>query len=574
MRSRRIRIPSNTPIIGIPSNTTIRSRRNRRIQQVLSINNQQQQPRRSLRIRNRLLARIIANAPIRTRRDRTRKNLLKNIKGATYNFKKGIKEFYIISHMTYYNCIFTCIVHYLEFIKNQKAAIYLNNARISELGVNLKKCVKKFCKKSENYKNIDFNDLDELMPAILEYFLIKRKLKLFVEIRSLKFSVIKIFENSLHTKEHTIHIRVCNDNSKKHAQLLIPKKEIREDLMKLLKFKYDTFQPQEIIQSSEVTLIKDPISYNYYIKENDENSRMFSSISEFEQYAFDNNINIFSSRNLSFIEYAINKPPRKKKFVYEKNVDNFFGFYDIECFSNGGIQIPFAIKLVYKFRSPLNNKVLINDVVFWGTTCINEFFDFIRDNKNIFKDIILYAHNQRKYVGFLLVKFLIYYPDVKIISKNMLINNGGFIKFSAKFKNSFKVDFNCSYSLLPFSLKFLGDGFNVEHKKLDFDIEEYAKKWFDYKDEILKYLHNDTYCGFEIMEKLQEFYESEGVKLKDMCTGPSAAVSIFMKNFWNAAHKLPILKEPYERIVKNTYLGGRVECNKIGVITSNKSENN
>lgn len=477
------------------------------------------------------------------------------------NFKKGMKDYYIISHRTYENCVFTCIKQYLLFASgDKKQVLNMSNKEICVQGSRFKTCIENYV--SSHFGPIDFNNLNDLLPAII-YYLEKKNILVTIYLHSIKFSVIKVFKNSKNIKGLEIHLRIYN----KHAQLLLRERELNPELLQIISEKYHIYQLQAI-KYENAEIIKDPLNRQYYFE-----NQTFNTLSEFEEYAFRNDVNIFNVEQLNKIQY--NKP---KTTEDKKSVENQFkrklvkiGAYDIETFSilEQGIQVPFALGVCY-------GKGLVK--IFWGTLCVIEFFEFIRANPLVFRNMTLYAHNQSKFDGFLLFKYLVHFPNwLEIVSKNILIVNNGILKFTLRFtygsKNeTFQVDFKDSFRMLPTSLHVLGKSFNVEHKKLDFDIEQEAKNWQDpvVKERIIKYLEHDTLCLYEIIEEMELFFSQENLNLGDLVTIPSATVQIFIDQFWDQdKYPLPILKQPYERILRNIYQGGRNEAFYIGNYPSN-----
>lgn len=112
-----------------------------------------------------------------------------------------------------------------------------------------------------------------------------------------------------------------------------------------------------------------------------------------------------------------------------------------------------------------------------------------------------------------------------------------------------------SYAMLPESLKKLSIAFDVEHKKLEFDIESGVKQM---DKQAVKYLHNDCLALYEVIQKYIEFAGIEKLKL--------TIASQSLQDFVDMTQaKLDLIQMPEKEekdFRKNFYVGGRVEVYK------------
>lgn len=174
-----------------------------------------------------------------------------------------------------------------------------------------------------------------------------------------------------------------------------------------------------------------------------------------------------------------------------------------------------------------------------------EFLNMI-DRKE-YKGWKFYAHFGGRYdFLFMLEDILNRQTDVRMIPVN-----GKLIKIMVTTAKS-RFTLCDSYALLPDSLKNLTHGFNVEHKKKDFDVKQTMRK---NDPRMLKYLENDCIGLYEV---LSTFFAS------DFCVHPkdtiaSQALDTFRSIFApGELHKIRC----EESFRENFYSGGRVEVYK------------
>jgi hypothetical protein len=111
-----------------------------------------------------------------------------------------------------------------------------------------------------------------------------------------------------------------------------------------------------------------------------------------------------------------------------------------------------------------------------------------------------------------------------------------------------------SYALLPASLKALGEAFQTEHKKRDFDVT----RGFDITDpEAVKYLEHDCLCLYEV---LTSFLSNDFIHSAQY-TIASQAMNTFRQDFFpSEMYRMNLIEEDIFR--NEFYSGGRVEVFK------------
>jgi hypothetical protein len=170
-------------------------------------------------------------------------------------------------------------------------------------------------------------------------------------------------------------------------------------------------------------------------------------------------------------------------------------------------------------------------VHFWGDNCTEKFVSFLKSLK---KKYIMLAHNGGRFDAM----FLLQYIDTGTIK----IINGRIAEFKL-----FGHIVRDSLLILPMPLK--------DYKKDEIDYDKFERENREKnKSEIVEYLSDDCLFLFDLVFA---FYNKFGRKL----TVGSAAINE-LKKF----HPFERIGESHDKIFRQFYYGGRVECFKTGII--------
>lgn len=120
-----------------------------------------------------------------------------------------------------------------------------------------------------------------------------------------------------------------------------------------------------------------------------------------------------------------------------------------------------------------------------------------------------------------------------------------------------------SSGLFPFSLKKLGESFDVQHKKLDVDVELFSKV----TKKMLKYMEYDCRCLAECLKKYSEteFVNEIGLSLTRSGQSFKILKEFFLKDF-------PTLPRSIEFFARNALYGGRTEIFEPSHKSKNKND--
>lgn len=197
---------------------------------------------------------------------------------------------------------------------------------------------------------------------------------------------------------------------------------------------------------------------------------------------------------------------------------------------------------------------------------------------NNYDNEIIYIHN----INFDGILILNYISNAEL-DVELLIRDMNIYKIIIK-KNNKKVDFRCSYKLLPESLKNIAKTFRIGEKssfpylfssyenlkyigetpeKIFFNSEEdyqfFKKKdFFDFKKESIKYCKNDVNITSIFVQKIKEIINEFDIDIKNCYSAPSLSLKIFIKKFNNNRLSFNI-KENIDKIIRKSYHGGRCE---------------
>ena len=181
------------------------------------------------------------------------------------------------------------------------------------------------------------------------------------------------------------------------------------------------------------------------------------------------------------------------------------------------------------------------------------FDEFIYYLKAFFPADTIYAHNGGKYDNRYLLEYL-KGNDYKV-SRIFYINNG--LIFTLEL-GSKKYKFRDSFHLLPRSLASISSSFEVEHKKKDFNMNEWRDQGYPITEKLREYLKDDCRALYESLEIFVKTFD-----IKPKLTIASTAFSVVLATKYRNLPLRKILKnymtKDQEDFVRESYKGGRVE---------------
>jgi len=181
------------------------------------------------------------------------------------------------------------------------------------------------------------------------------------------------------------------------------------------------------------------------------------------------------------------------------------------------------------------------------------FDEFIYYLKAFFPADTIYAHNGGKYDNRYLLEYL-KGNDYKV-SRIFYINNG--LIFTLEL-GSKKYKFRDSFHLLPRSLASISSSFEVEHKKQDFNMNEWRDQGYPITEKLREYLKDDCRALYESLEIFVKTFD-----IKPKLTIASTAFSVVLATKYRNLPLRKILKnymtKDQEDFVRESYKGGRVE---------------
>lgn len=248
------------------------------------------------------------------------------------------------------------------------------------------------------------------------------------------------------------------------------------------------------------------------------------------------------------------------------NVNSF----DIEAFLKEGYYTPYCVSFFFK-NKPYSFYINKNDVIFDSIVFILNSID---------KKEVFYIHNL-KFDGTLIIYNLSKYNQFKI---NAIMENKEFYLLEIS-SNEKKIEFRCSYKLLPLSLQKISFGFIKTHLKIDYpydfinsktlfwkkEIPEHyfkSKEGYDKYMEILDieiftkiYCENDCYITKIFVEKISKIFISNfniDIIKDNILSTPSLSFTTFYKRF-NKKKVLKYIEKEKELYIRDSYFGGRCE---------------
>lgn len=239
----------------------------------------------------------------------------------------------------------------------------------------------------------------------------------------------------------------------------------------------------------------------------------------------------------------IPKLPEKKE-----KLDRFF-VYDIESYSkkikDRNIHVPYGVSV-----SLIENDEIIEVKNIVKTHEIYEqLCEFILKHSRQ-KEEIIYAHNGGKYDN-------IFMKSMKNMKIKSCIKVAGSVKqIKIKYKTII-IDFRDSYSLIPLSLKKAGESYKVK-EKLDFDIKNKDKDFFDSTNEWIPYMQQDTVTLSEVLIKHKQVLKTENINILDYLGAPGIAWATLLSNCIYLADQY-IPKNLYtQKFFRDACYGGKI----------------
>lgn len=233
-----------------------------------------------------------------------------------------------------------------------------------------------------------------------------------------------------------------------------------------------------------------------------------------------------------------------------------------------------------------------NDVIyknFFGLHCLYQLMDYLWINRSTLNGYSIYWHNGGKFDALLLLREYLLLNDQKWFipteesKSSMLHSNGRFMVLEIRSKDGCSIVFRDSFCLLSKSLATLCKDFQVEHQKTTLDHDAINQNnYYDYKDEVLKYLKNDVLGLLEVMDSLNKLFVEDiriGFNIMNCVSAAHAARKVFFRKYYKPNNGLknaygmapeyeyaPLynLGSKEDEFVRNAYFGGRTEAWFIG----------
>ena len=460
---------------------------------------------------------------------------------STRSLAQATKKWLIISPKTKFNCMFQALAVCKNFNKNLnllKINAAGQKARVQS-GVELKRCVKPT--KDNFADSVSVQEAcDYLRYPINLYNNIFEKIKTYKPKKPLgRYRGMKEYD-----------IRKVGT----HCEALVPRKFITA--------KYPTFEFPEL--TSLVEDIKDETTEIVKRRCFDEYNPKFAAW-DIETSKDHTNKHIPYASSIAWFEYEYGTPIKVEKMIKKKNPnwDTAKNKPEISEFTwvKTWIDKPNIIGRTFREKQ------------FWGLQCLKQMTTWIYDNKEIFNNYTLYAHNGGKYDLPLIIKrAFIESEEFVIEGKGCIELNNAWIGFTlrAKNDNKFKIKFRDSLRLLPGGLEKLAKEFGVQHQKLTETVNHNditLANWGTFP-QLAKYLTHDVFGLLEIIEKFGKgVFNDLGIDITNCFTGASLSKKNFFKNYYNNDFKIYTLDNETDKFIRDSYFGGRVECFKLGSIT-------
>ena len=258
-------------------------------------------------------------------------------------------------------------------------------------------------------------------------------------------------------------------------------------------------------------------------------------------------------------------PIVKRRYFHTYN--NKICTWDIEtALNNNKEHIAYACSLAWREDGCLSEQQ------FWGLNCLQEMTTFMFDNKHIFHNATLYAHNGGKYdLNIAIKKAFIESQEFVIDGKKCIEMNNNWIGFTlmAKKDKKFKIYFKDSYQLLPMSLDKLTKELKVEHQKLTETVQHDQITLDNYMTfpQLKQYLTHDVYGLLEVIETFgQGIFDELGIDITKCFTGASLSKLNFFKNYYDSRYAVYKLSNAHDEFIRKGFYGGRNEAFQMGKI--------
>lgn len=446
---------------------------------------------------------------------------------STRTIAQATKTWYMVSPKTKFNCLFQSLAVCKNFVHNKKLLEITNDghqARVNS-GKKLKIKVKPTKDNYADYKSIQ-EACDWLRYPIILYNNVYEKVKTFQPKNPLKrYKGLQAYE-----------IQVVGI----HCNALVRRKDINSN--------YPDFVFPELGKVEEI--------------EKNENDDVIQKRRYYHDYnpkfcAWDiettpdlNGNHIPYACSIAWFKYQYGNSIKIKKRVKKKDV-----------------------WVEKEFEKPNIIGRELKEQQFWGLDCLQRMTKFIFDNKNIFNEYTLYAHNGGKYdLPLIIKKAFLDSPDFIIEGKGCVELNNAWIGFTlrAREDRKFKLYFRDSFRLLPMSLAKITEELKVEHQKLHETINHDDINLINYNSfpQLKTYLTHDVFGLMEVIEKFGKgVWDDLGIDITSCYTGASLSKINFFKNYYNdKKHPVYKLSDDNDKFIRNSYFGGRVECHKMGKI--------
>lgn len=504
--------------------------------------------------------------------------------GHSNPYLRGFSKYIVFSKNSQKYCIYIAFYHWLLMFKsNWKEEVILNTKKLAD---QTRDFIRNLYGKN-NLKEVEFT-VQEALPKIQNYMIRKSKtpmnLKFIVHNDQFEEEWTLDYKEDCLLDKQLVHLRLNGA----HCELLIPRVQWKDrpELLEKVEESFKTLAVfRDLGENGKIyRCIDQRDHYLYQPQGSTEFSKEYTSVEQMETLLLRCGVNPMVG---SSGEYRLILSPKEKeklremkykgknnKKPKEKYKRNFVAF-DIETYPDpkSGEENAFMIGLCWK----KDNLFLYKS--FEDEDCIKEFFKYIHEHYDTFANAVFYAHNGGKFDNFVLLReYLLYNTDkFQLTNKKFIVVNNAVISFDASYKGKDKaiISFKDSFRVMPASLKQLTKDFNVEHKKLDFDIGNNRNEWKKYRDEINKYLEHDCKGLWEVCYQFRkDLREAIDEDMLDFITAPQISANAFLNKYYNSA-KYPLYDLPctLDRVIRNYYFGGRVECRKIGYFETKPTQN-
>ncbi len=230
--------------------------------------------------------------------------------------------------------------------------------------------------------------------------------------------------------------------------------------------------------------------------------------------------------------------------------------------------------------------------MFYGPNCVHYFFLFLKCMIPFFKGSYGFAHNGGGFDIWVLLKYILTSRLLTVDEPRVILSNNSFINFPIYFNGNKKssIVFRDSFKLFSSSLQALTNEVCTLYKKKSGMVDHNAINASNYNDPALKsdikvyleydvlslyeLLHRYRIKGYDVFNRVLRNEKETKTEYFDILTSLTAA-SLSRKVFFLFHYKpymypIFVLKDSIDENVRHSYMGGRVECFKLGKIESAK----